>query len=298
MSQTTRCPACETTFKVVADQLKIAHGWVRCGQCGEVFDASVQHVPDETVLPALGPTPLRDGVENAEAVPVSPDDLVAAASPAVEAPPQDALAVSALLRHPTLETLEPAPAEPCAVSEVSFVHDARRKEFWKTPLLRAALGLLSLLLLSALALQWMAHEKDALAALHPRLVPLLEALCRPMDCEIRPLRRIGSLAIDSSSFSKTGPDSYRLNFVLKNNDATALEIPAVEITLTDNRDQALIRRIIAPRQFGAVASTLGAHLELSGAVSLQVAGESARGASPAQAAPLPVAGYRIVAFYP
>jgi len=40
MSQITRCPSCQTHFKVVADQLRISQGWVRCGQCQEVFDAS------------------------------------------------------------------------------------------------------------------------------------------------------------------------------------------------------------------------------------------------------------------
>jgi predicted Zn finger-like uncharacterized protein len=39
MSLITRCPACGTLFKVVADQLKMSQGWVRCGQCSEVFDA-------------------------------------------------------------------------------------------------------------------------------------------------------------------------------------------------------------------------------------------------------------------
>ena len=40
MSLITRCPACGTMFKVVPDQLKISEGWVRCGHCAEVFDAS------------------------------------------------------------------------------------------------------------------------------------------------------------------------------------------------------------------------------------------------------------------
>jgi predicted Zn finger-like uncharacterized protein len=39
MSLVTRCTACGTLFKVVVDQLKISDGWVRCGQCGHVFDA-------------------------------------------------------------------------------------------------------------------------------------------------------------------------------------------------------------------------------------------------------------------
>ena len=40
MSLTTRCPACATTFRVVPDQLKLSDGWVRCGHCADVFDAT------------------------------------------------------------------------------------------------------------------------------------------------------------------------------------------------------------------------------------------------------------------
>ncbi len=40
MSLITRCPACSTLFKVVPDQLRVSEGWVRCGQCDEVFDAN------------------------------------------------------------------------------------------------------------------------------------------------------------------------------------------------------------------------------------------------------------------
>ena len=39
MSLATRCPACHTVFRVVQDQLRVSEGWVRCGQCQEVFNA-------------------------------------------------------------------------------------------------------------------------------------------------------------------------------------------------------------------------------------------------------------------
>ena len=42
MSRITRCPSCETLFKVVPDQLRLSQGWVRCGSCGTVFDAGAQ----------------------------------------------------------------------------------------------------------------------------------------------------------------------------------------------------------------------------------------------------------------
>lgn len=45
----TRCPACATMFKVVPDQLRVSEGWVRCGHCGEVFDASAHLQPPAPV---------------------------------------------------------------------------------------------------------------------------------------------------------------------------------------------------------------------------------------------------------
>ncbi len=36
----TRCPSCGTVFRVVPDQLRVSSGWVRCGRCSGVFDAT------------------------------------------------------------------------------------------------------------------------------------------------------------------------------------------------------------------------------------------------------------------
>jgi len=45
-------------FKVVPDQLKISEGWVRCGQCSEIFDASAH-------LQAAAPASAQAAVEHA-----------------------------------------------------------------------------------------------------------------------------------------------------------------------------------------------------------------------------------------
>ena len=50
MSLITRCPACQTLFKVVPDQLRISGGWVRCGMCDEIFDAA-SHAQQESSPP-------------------------------------------------------------------------------------------------------------------------------------------------------------------------------------------------------------------------------------------------------
>jgi len=191
--------------------------------------------------------------------------------------------------------------------DVSFVRDARRKAFWRKPLTRLSLSLLSLLLLATLAAQWAVQQRDMLAALEPRLLPVLQALCGPLRCEIRPPRHIEALVIDSSTFNRVAPDAYRLSFTLKNTGVAALEMPSLEVTLTDTQDQAVVRRVLAPAQFGAKAATLGAQSELAGLVIMKVSGDavaasptspSSSSSSASAAAPLRVAGYRVLAFYP
>jgi len=63
----TRCPFCRTLFKVAPDQLLISEGWVRCGQCREAFDATLQLLPPEvketTQEEAPGPAVLADAPE-------------------------------------------------------------------------------------------------------------------------------------------------------------------------------------------------------------------------------------------
>ena len=48
MALATKCPQCGALFRVVADQLKLRGGLVRCGQCRAVFDAigSLTYVDD------------------------------------------------------------------------------------------------------------------------------------------------------------------------------------------------------------------------------------------------------------
>jgi predicted Zn finger-like uncharacterized protein len=61
MSLITRCTACGTLFKVVADQLKVSEGWVRCGQCSEVFDAQANIVQE----------PMPSAAQSAPSTPVT-----------------------------------------------------------------------------------------------------------------------------------------------------------------------------------------------------------------------------------
>lgn len=100
MSMITRCPACETMFRVVSDQLRISAGWVRCGQCDEIFDASA-HLLDD--LPAASSAAVSS-TPPPQAIEVSEDEPLAA--PAFESTvPAEAL----LLEEPPVATPLPPP---------------------------------------------------------------------------------------------------------------------------------------------------------------------------------------------
>lgn len=80
MSQITRCPQCQTRFKVVDDQLRISDGWVRCGKCKAVFDALTHLVAG---APAAAPAgPQTPAVEHAPVAAQAPQ----AAQPQAAAP--------------------------------------------------------------------------------------------------------------------------------------------------------------------------------------------------------------------
>lgn len=299
MSLITRCPACQTLFKVVPDQLRISEGWVRCGQCDEIFDASFHllQASPEMEMPAVRPEGLTakyDETVSTETVTQSlaidlnsdrqgsPDEL-----PLVQEPEQALPDERADVTHADFDG--PEPERGAELIDVSFLLDKKADSFWHKPLLRATLLMLSLALLLGLAGQIVFHERDRIVASQPGLRPWLLALCGPLNCTLSPLRRIESIVIDSASFTKIRGDSYRLNFTLKNTAGIALAVPAIELTLTDSLDQPAVRRVFLPTELGVQSDTLAAGSEWSASFAMAV-----KAGGPVDR----IAGYRLFVFYP
>ncbi len=166
---------------------------------------------------------------------------------------------------------------------------ARRHAFWQRPAVRLVSGGLTLLLALALGAQVAYEHRDELAQRVPALKPLLTALCQPLQCRVGPPQRIEAITIDASAFSRLQPDAFRLQFTLTNAASLPVALPALELTLTDNQDQAVIRRVLQPADLGADApALLPAQGEWASAITLTV--------SPAAAGT--ISGYRLLAFYP
>jgi len=331
MSLITRCPACGTMFKVVPDQLRISEGWVRCGHCADVFDASAHLQPDVPAPPegsagteaeALAPRPteheppvlpdpqgepeefpssLNTQVDDESALDALDSTQLEAEAQALRETPMDRpfelrrQDVAEEIAEPLPSRFTPVPdseLEP-ELHDLSFVRQARSQEFWSRPGIRVALAVLLVLLALLLVAQVGVHDRDRLAAAHPALRPLLARLCEPIKCRIAPPRQIDAIVIDSSSFNKLRGDAYRLNFTLKNQAANQVAMPALELTLTDGQDQPVVRRVLLPAELGTHPGVIGATAEWSGSLAVALSANGNGNGNGAR-----IAGYRLLAFYP
>ena len=270
MSFITQCPACETQFKVAPDQLKISEGWVRCGQCQHVFDASLnlqpwfpepepepQQFTDPSVdleAPAPAPEPVQTPPDlERQALDVQDDlreprfDLDVPAEPRSASPTVDTT--------PSTQSPEPVvPPQPLP----SFMKTAMEKAYWHRTSVRVTLYALIALLLLALSAQWIYRHKNELASDYPDLRPILAAACSVLQCEIEVPRKLSEVVIDSSSFVRGQANRFDFQLMLRNRANAEVAMPTLELTLTDIDNQVIARRIIPPNEWPGQPTSLGA----------------------------------------
>ncbi|WP_311222002.1 MULTISPECIES: DUF3426 domain-containing protein [unclassified Acidovorax] len=242
-----------------------------------------QAIADAGPVMPIGPAPFTGtGLLRKADAGISTEET---SSPVAVVPPKRSTELSG--RAVALAKDRPVEDESAAEQEPGFIRVARRQAFWRRPAVRVALAAGALLLLAFLALQVALRDRDRIASLHPFTRPALQAVCSALGCSLAPPRSISDVVIDSSSFTKGRVDStFQLQLALKNRGAMMVAMPAVELTLTDAQDQAVVRRVIRAEELGA-PSTLTALGEWAGGVSLAVNADAGR-----------ITGYRVLAFYP
>lgn len=285
MSFVTRCTACDTLFKVRADQLKVSDGWVRCSQCAAVFDAQAHEVKPSTDSKLPGSRTREQHRPNA-----------ARANKLAQKPHEtgtDQTASSEIAPSVSLPRMTSADNTP------SFVARAQRMARWRSPKARLLLSILSLALIAVFALQVVLHEKDRLAALRPQTKPWLDWLCARVGCRVQALKQIESITVDAASFKRipkpnastgSGTQSYRLSLTLRNTADIPVALPHIELSLQDDRDRPIVRRMISAADLGILVDTLMPLQELAASLTLQI--------DTTELADQRIQGYRVLAFYP
>jgi predicted Zn finger-like uncharacterized protein len=211
MSLVTRCQVCATAFRVQRAQLAARGGKVRCGKCNTVFDGVAGLVEEGTELLRLEPSP-QLGLFDPSRRP----------------------------RH------APLPDE--MVEEADVPEFLAREEPRRRPLLWGTAALLALAVLLA---QGSYRYRTELAVLIPETRAPLEAACRAAGCAVPLPRRPELMGIESSDLQADGrtESGIVLNAVLRNRAPFPQEFPALELTLTDDADRPVLRRVLKPSDY-------------------------------------------------
>lgn len=180
---------------------------------------------------------------------------------------------------------EAAAGSGAPLPEFLALERAPRRALW------ASVALVAAALLAAQA----AHRYRAeLAAAWPATRAALQFACKPLGCDVPLPRRTELMSIDASELQS---DPRRaglivLNAVIRNRAPFPQDYPALELTLTDEADRPVLRRVLRPREYleaaraaELIAQGIGGNAEATLRVLLD--------ASRARAT-----GYRLYLFYP
>jgi predicted Zn finger-like uncharacterized protein len=278
----TRCPGCNTIFRVTEPQLALRAGQVRCGHCHTVFNgvaslvslAPQQHPqrsePDYDD-PALGPPTVT--LRNAQALEPAPEpDVDQRVEPAIVAP---------IRKEGVLEDTESDYASRFSWQEK---RERRRVPSW-------IFGMSVPVLVLLFAGQALFHFRDAIAAHWPKTKPVLIKLCAAAGCEVRALQDVAGLSIEASDLQADPAHKglLILSATIRNRAPYPLAYPYIELTLSDMQEQPVVRRAFAPGEYisGAADPAIG----IAGNTELQVK-------LFIDASATTQAGYQVYLFYP
>ena len=306
MSLKTRCPACDTVFKIVPDQLKVSKGWVRCGRCAEVFNAATHAAaPDKTsprpqTSPTETPTPTTAATPSLAPTTNTAKTTNAAHSTAATDAVKDAIFTPKNIAAQAKNTPAKAlfqPSKKQIKTDLSFVKVAKNKAFWQQKNVVTSLRVACFGLAGLLFFQIGFSQRNHLVAANPVLKTSFGSVCQTLGCKIEAFKNIDAFKIDSSSFQKasstagesTSAEVFALKLSLKNTSDIPLAMPSVELTLTEAGDKPVLRRVLSAKDLGFNGTTLAANGDWTGEMTLAVT------PNPATA---PVSGYRVLLFYP
>jgi predicted Zn finger-like uncharacterized protein len=239
----TRCPHCDTHFRVTRQQLQASSGQVRCGRCQRVFDAFATL---SSQLPSAVPPAVTEEAQATPPEPSADTELEVPLSrlqiPGLDLPHGDDNAPST----PTMgQRVEP---EVLTLPDDLFGMPAPRAESrhrWPW-----AVG--SMLLLIGLVGQCLFFLASDLAAAVPELRPALTGACRWVGCTVPLPRFPDQLFIEASDLqvlNAARPNEVLLTATIRNRAGVVQQLPLLELTLTDALNQTTARKVFYPADY-------------------------------------------------
>jgi predicted Zn finger-like uncharacterized protein len=239
MSMLTRCPHCDTVFRVTAQQLQKQHGQVRCGRCMQVFDGfrTLSSASDRGYGEAAAEPERVESAAPAPAAEVPPRPRLAAEPARNAVPPTRSPAT------PSAPATEPAPIEDEEWDPRDGEGTNRSAWYW---------SMASMLLLVLLLAQALYVFRVEVAARYPALRPLYARVCAQAGCTVPLPQEPRLIAIEASDLQVPDPAQpgvIQLTATLRSHATYDVGYPALDLVLTNTQDHMLARRVFLPRDY-------------------------------------------------
>ena len=265
----TRCPHCDTNFRVTTQQLQASGGQVRCGHCESIFDAFATLTAQEPQAA------LHEAADSGSPLPLQNPSAVESSAPPI-------FAESPVSRNDGPQAPLPDPAAGLYEWEFRMPESPRRTVLWTV-----LAFILSMVLVSQAAYAF----RTEIMVLLPQARSHYMRFCESMGCSIGLPKLSSYLHIEASDLKAVDPShpsEIQLLLSVRNRAPIELAYPAFELTLTDSSEHAIARRMFLPAEYlpsTAQAEGLKAGTELPIQLYLDTGA-------------LRAAGYRLYLFYP
>lgn len=184
--------------------------------------------------------------------------------------------------------LDEPPAPPPAPVIKPEVLRVRSKPVTRSPTIPAVLwNFMAFVLALLLGFQMLLHHRHQIRGINPELDPVLSSVCQTLSCDLHWPMQPDKVSMESGSFKHLGGNDYAFEGVIKNQSDLLMSAPALELSLTDEIDMPVIRKVITPDDMG-LTSPLRDHRTQSFEVRFSLDPESSS----------KINGYRAFLFYP
>ena len=193
--------------------------------------------------------------------------------------------------EPASATAAPAEAEyDFAIDEPDFVKRGRQQQRNKRPR-QLLFGIAALLLFIGALAQATYAFRNQIAARLPQSKPALIAACAMAGCKIEWPAQIDLLTIESSELQALPNNSsaFSLTLLLRNHGSTTEAWPNIQLTLNDENERAVARRVFLPREYLGSAAEMEKGFPSNTEQAVKVFFTLAQ---------LKASGYRVYLFYP
>lgn len=134
--------------------------------------------------------------------------------------------------------------------EPAFVRHAQRKARI-SHIMKTVMMILAGVMVPVLLLQSLYYWRNPLAVAVPQVRPMLNGMCVALHCTVGLPADIERLSLEANELQVVPPNQnvYALTVVMRNRSTSAQSWPYIELTLNNDDEKAVVRRVFRPRDY-------------------------------------------------